>query len=321
MLVKAAHTAAFYFMKKSKPILLITAGDPLGIGPEVTVKALCDKRVQAACTPLIISDENSLRKVGWSEKLAGLIAIESTRKQPTHRAPSAWGGEISFKALQLACKLTAQGRARALVTAPISKQSWALAGVPFTGHTEFLRKYYGNTALMMFVSGNLRCGLVSEHFAVKDLPKILSKQRIISAGKDFAQALKKLGIKNPCIGVSALNPHAGDNGKFGIEENKVIAPAIAALRKAGIKAEGPYPVDSLWSKHAHGQFDGILCMYHDQALLGLKLAAREPIVHITAGLKFLRTSPTHGTAFDIAGQNKADPFSMIAAILFAAKKN
>jgi len=308
-------------MKKTKPILLITAGDPLGIGPEVTVKALRDKRVQAACTPILVGDEVSLRKVGWNEKLTDLIAIESTRKQPMHHKPSAWGGEISFKALQLACKLADQGRARAVVTAPISKQSWALVAVPFTGHTEFLREYYGNTALMMFVGGNLRCALVSEHFAIQDLSKIVSKERIVRAGKDFAQALKKLGIKNPRIGVSALNPHAGDNGKFGTEENKVIAPAITALRKAGINAEGPYPIDSLWSKHAHGQFDGILCMYHDQALLGLKLAAREPIVHITAGLHFLRTSPTHGTAFDIAGQNKADPSSMIAAILFAAKKN
>ena len=139
----------------------------------------------------------------------------------------------------------------------------------------------------------------------------------IKTGKDFAAALKKLGIKNPRIGVSALNPHAGDNGKFGNEENKVISPAIATLRAAHIQADGPYPVDALWTKHIRGQFDGILCMYHDQALLGLKLATREPIVHITAGLDFLRTSPTHGTAFDIAGKNQADQNSMIAAILFA----
>ena len=304
-----------------KPTILITAGDPLGIGPEVTVKALLDKRVQRACTAVVIGEPSSLLAAGWTEKLADLIPIESLQKKPTKIGPSAWGGEISFKALQLACKLTAQGRATALVTAPISKQSWALAHVPFTGHTEFLRKYYGQTALMMFVSGNLRCALVSEHFAIKDLPKILTKQRIARAGKDFTAALKKLGIKKPRMGVSSLNPHAGDNGKFGSEENKIILPAITILQKSGIKAEGPYPIDSLWTKHTHGQFDGILCMYHDQALLGLKLAAREPIVHITAGLDFLRTSPTHGTAFDIASQNKADPSSMIAAILFAVKKH
>ena len=306
----------FYSMRK--PILFITAGDPLGIGPEVTVKALQNPHVQKACTPIIIGEPDSLRKAGWTEKLADLIPLQSLQQKPSRPIPSTWGGEISFKALQLACKLAVQKKA-AVVTAPISKQSWSLAGVSFTGHTEFLRKYYGKTALMMFVSGKLRCALVSEHFAIKDLSKILTKERIVKAGKDFVAALKKLGVKNPHIGVSALNPHAGDNGKFGKEENKIILPAIAALRKAGIKVDGPYPVDALWSKHTHGHFDGILCMYHDQALLGLKLAASEPIVHITAGLDFLRTSPTHGTAFDIAGQNKADASSMIAAILFANK--
>ena len=302
-----------------KPTLFITAGDPYGIGPEVTVKALRDKRVQAACTPVIIGEPHSLRAAGWNDTLAALIPIELLQEKPIRRGPSAWGGAVSFKALELACKLAAQHRA-AIVTAPISKQSWHLAAVPFTGHTEFLRKYYGKDALMMFVSGPLRCALVSEHFAIKELPEILTKQRIVNAAKHFAAALKKSGIKNPHIGVSALNPHAGDNGKFGTEENKVILPAVRALRSAHIQADGPYPVDALWVKHTRGTFDGILCMYHDQALLGLKLAAHEPIVHLTAGLDFLRTSPTHGTAFDIAGQNKADASSMIAAILFAASK-
>ena len=304
----------------SKPIIFISAGDSLGIGPEVTVKALKNERVQRVCTPVVIGEPDSLLAAGWSEKLSVLIPIQSLHKKPARRAPSAWGGEISFKAVQLACKLAAQQSGAAVVTAPISKQSWQMAGVPFTGHTEFLRKYYGKTALMMFTSGNLRCALVSEHFAIRDLPTILTRQRIVRAGKDFAAALKKLGIKNPRIGVSALNPHAGDNGKFGHEENKVIAPATTALRAAGILADGPYPTDALWLKHIGRQFDGILCMYHDQALLGLKLAAREPVVHLTAGLDFLRTSPAHGTAFDIAGQNEADERSMTAAILFATKR-
>ncbi len=303
----------------AKPIILITAGDPLGIGPEVTVKALRSPQVRRVCVPVLIGEENSLRAAGWSEKLAPLIAIDSTRPAPRSVQPSAWGGEISFKAVQLACQLAAQGRARAVVTAPINKQSWALAGVPFTGHTEFLRKFYGDTALMMFVSGGLRCALVSEHFAIKDVSKIISKTRLIRAAQDFAAALQKLGITKPHIAVSALNPHAGDNGKFGTEETRVIAPALRTLQASGVRAEGPYPIDSLWAQHSRGKFDGILCMYHDQALLGLKLAAQQPIVHITAGLDFLRTSPTHGTAFDIAGKNQADASSMIAAILWAAK--
>ena len=305
--------------KKEKRLLFITAGEPLGIGPEVTVKALQDPRVQAACDAVIIGEPFSLIKAGYTPDLGALIPVESLLKQPAGAEPSAWGGEISYKALQLACKLAAQKPGTAVVTAPISKQSWAKAKVPFTGHTEFLRKYYGNTALMMFVSGAMRCALVSEHFAIKDLHKILTKARIVRAGKDFAAALKKLGIKKPHMALCSLNPHGGDNGRFGNEEAKVIIPAISALRTDGIQAEGPYPVDSLWLAHARGNFDGILCMYHDQALLGLKLAAKEPIVHVTAGLDFLRVSPTHGTAFDIAGQNKADSSSMAAAILFAAR--
>ncbi len=303
-------------MNAQKPFLFITAGDPLGIGPEVTVKALRDKRVQKSCTPIVIAEPNTLYKAGFSAELGSLISMESLFTKPTEIGPSKWGGDISFKALKLACKLAEEHRS-CIVTAPISKQSWTKAQVEFTGHTEFLREHYGETALMMFVSGNLRCALVSEHFSIGSLPHILTKSRIVQAGKDFAHALKNLGIKNPHIALSALNPHGGDNGKFGQEESTVISPAIKALQKANIHAEGPYPIDCLWGKHTQGKFDGILCMYHDQALLGLKLAAKEPIVHITAGLDFLRTSPTHGTAFDIAGKNLADPTSMIAAILFA----
>lgn len=302
-----------------KTLLFITAGDPLGIGPEVAVRALKDPRVQAACAPVLIGEPHTLAAAGFTPDLAQLLPAESPLRKSAKRAPCAWSGDISFKALKLACKLAARNRAP-VVTAPISKQSWALAKVPFTGHTEFLRAHYGKTALMMFVSGPVHCALVSEHFAIKDLHKIITKERIERAGRDFAAALKNLGVKKPHIALCSLNPHGGDNGQFGNEEAKSIAPAVSALRANKINAEGPYPVDALWLAHAKGNFDGILCMYHDQALLGLKLAAKEPIVHVTAGLDFLRVSPTHGTAFDIAGQNKADPSGMIAAALYAASR-
>lgn len=304
-----------------KPLLFITAGDPLGVGPEVTVKALKDSRVKAACDAVLIGEPDTLFQAGYAPDLAELLPVESLLRKSVKRAPCAWGGDTSYKALKLACKLAAQKRGAAVVTAPISKQSWALAKVPFTGHTEFLRKYYGKTALMMFASGPLHCALVSEHFAIKDLHKIITKERIERAGKDFAAALKKMGVNKPHIALCSLNPHGGDNGRFGKEEARVISPAVDALRAVRVNAEGPYPADALWLAHAKGNFDGILCMYHDQALLGLKLAAKEPIVHVTAGLDFLRVSPTHGTAFDIAGQNKADPESMIAAVLYAAAKS
>lgn len=306
-------------MPRQKPVIAVTAGDPLGIGPEVTVKALQNPAVRAACRVILTGEPSTLAAAGFTEDLATLLPVEHPRARAGQRpAPCKWAGETSFKALQTACKLAARGTARAVVTAPISKQSWSLAGVPFTGHTEFLRAYYGKTALMMFVSGPLKCALVSEHFAIKDLHKVITRRRIERAGLDFSAALQRLGIKKPHLALASLNPHGGDNGKFGKEEKQTILPALQALRRRGVRAEGPYPADSLWVAHMHGNFDGILCMYHDQALLGLKLAAKEPIVHVTAGLDFPRTSPTHGTAFDIAGQNKADPQSMTAALLFAA---
>lgn len=306
-------------MKKDKPFLLITAGEPSGIGPEVTVKALQDLRVRAACHAVLVGEPISLIEAGYTPQLGALLPIQSPRRRPAARKPSAWGGEISFTALETACELAAQTHTP-LVTAPISKQSWAKAGIAFTGHTEFLRKYYGKEALMMFTDGALRCALVSEHFAIKDLPRMITKERIVHTGKAFAQALKKLGIAKPHIAVSALNPHGGDNGRFGEEEKRIISPAVRTLQACRINAQGPYPADSLWQAHCRGRFDGILCMYHDQALLGLKLGALKPVVHITAGLEFLRVSPTHGTAFDIAGKDQADPSSMTEAILFAAQR-
>ncbi|WP_428075413.1 PdxA family dehydrogenase [Candidatus Avelusimicrobium luingense] len=301
-----------------KPLVLITAGDPLGIGPEITVRALQNLQVRRSCTPVVIGEPTSLLRAGWTDKLGRLIAVESIKKLPTKHAPSRVGGAVSFQAVKLGIKLSLQHHVP-LVTAPISKQSWTLADVPFTGHTELLRHATQSDGLMMFVSEHLRCALVTEHFALAHLP--LSKKRVEETALHFCQALKNLGIKTPKIGLCAVNPHAADNGKFGTEENEILRPAIKNLRRKGLKIEGPIASDAAWLAHLKGQYDGLLCTYHDQALLGLKLAAKKPIVHLTAGLPFLRTSPAHGTAFDIAGKKIADPQSMVSAILFAVKKN
>ncbi|MCQ2411092.1 MAG: 4-hydroxythreonine-4-phosphate dehydrogenase PdxA [Elusimicrobiaceae bacterium] len=301
-----------------KSLVVITTGDPLGIGPEITVKALKNSRVRRACRVVVIGEPRALKQVGWTDDLGSLLAVESTCKLPAAHAPSQVGGDISFCAVQLGIKLALQKNIP-LVTAPISKQSWHLAAVPFTGHTELLRQRTGSDGLMMFVSGNLRCALVTEHFALSHLP--LTQQRVEKSALLFSRALKKLGIKNPKIGLCAVNPHAGDNGQFGTEENKILLPALKNLQRNGVRIGGPLPSDAAWLAHLKGQYDGLLCTYHDQALLGLKLAAKKPIVHLTAGLPFIRTSPAHGTAFDIAGQQKADPQSMVSAILFAARKN
>lgn len=301
-----------------KPLVLITAGDPNGIGPEITVRALKDPRVHRACRAIVIGEAGSLRRAGWTNELGGLLAVESTEKLPLLHAPSRAGGLISFQAAKLGIKLALQNRAP-LVTAPISKQSWTLAKVPFTGHTELLRYKTSTDGLMMFVSDRLRCALATEHFALAHLK--LTKDRVIDAALHFKRALVNLGIDHPRIGLCAVNPHASDNGKFGTEEAQFLIPAIKKLHSLSLSVDGPLPSDTAWLAHIKGKYDGLLCMYHDQALLGMKLAAKKPIVHLTAGLPFVRTSPAHGTAFDIAGDNVADPSSMIAAILFAVKKN
>ena len=303
-----------------KPILLITAGDPLGIGPEITVKTLRSNRVQRACTPVVIGEPTSLYKTGFTDTLAALIPIDMPGKLSGKPRPTALGGHVSFQAGETGIKLALKTECP-LVTAPISKQSWALAGVPFTGHTELLRARTGTDGLMMFCAGNVHCALVTEHFAVADLPRLLTKNRVQKSALHFINELKNLGIKNPRVAVCALNPHASDNGQFGNEENNVLAPVVRALQKQGFQVDGPVPTDAAWIAHLRGKYDGVLCMYHDQALLGLKLAAKQPAVHITAGLPFLRVSPTHGTAFDIAGKNKADAQGMCSAVLFAVKNN
>ena len=301
----------------TKPTLLITSGDPLGIGPEIVVKALKDKRVKRACTPVVIGEPVSLQKAGFTDDLAAFIPLDMPAQLTGKPRPTVWGGRVSFQAVETGIKLALQ-TGYPLVTAPICKQSWALAGVAFTGHTELLRARTGADGLMMFVSGDVRCALATEHFALADLPKLLTKSRVQKAALHFTDALKKLGIKKPRLAICALNPHASDNGKFGTEENRILSPAVLALQKQGLCISGPVPTDAAWLMHLRGQYDGLLCLYHDQALLGLKLAANQPAVHITAGLPFLRVSPAHGTAFDIAGQNKADASSFIASVLFAA---
>ena len=301
--------------------IIITAGDPLGIGPEIIVKALRKFKTRIDIT--VIGDGQSLLAAGWRNGMGALVEVQSPLARPTSAkaGPCTWGGDTSFKAFMAGVRLMNAGRAHALVSAPVSKEAWAIAGVKFTGQTEVLKKYASARnaqALMMFAAGRIKCALATEHLSIKELPRALTKKRIKTAEQIFAA---ELGGPRAHIALSAFNPHCGDGGKLGLEELKIISPAAAELKKAGYNVSGPYPADSLWSKHAAGRFDGILCMYHDAALTGLKLAARAPAVHITAGLRWLRVSPAHGTAFDISGQNKADASAMLAALDYAARAN
>lgn len=315
----------------------ISIGDVNGIGPEIIMKALKDARLLLDCTPVIygsnkvfahhkkILEENEFnyqscktaeevhaRKINvinvWNED----IEYELGKATET-------GGKHAFLSLERATQDLASGKIDVLVTAPISKEAMAKSGFKFPGHTEYLADLAGtNDALMLMVSGNLRVALVTSHIPLKDVNTVLTKEAILSKIKTFEASLKKdFGILKPKIAVFGLNPHAGENGKMGTEEQEIISPAINQAKGENILAFGPYPADGFFGSNARSQFDGVLAMYHDQGLAAFKALAFEDGVNYTAGLPIVRTSPDHGTAFDIVGQNIASELSMRSAIYVA----
>jgi len=303
-----------------KKTIAITLGDPLGIGPEITVKALKSKELQYSFIPIVIGDYESFKKAGGNSTLAYFINTTHQKLNLKIKKPDKTAGLISFKSVKTAVKLARTKKVDAIVTAPISKEAWQKAQIKYTGHTDFFRRHFKSQPLMSFISGNIRAALLTEHISLKNVSSEIDKNLVIQKAELFNKAIRTLGIKNPRICVCALNPHAGDNGLMGQEEIKTIAPAIKHLQQKGIKIHGPYPSDQAWLEHMNGKFDGILTNYHDQALTPLKIIAKgHNFAHWTYGLDFIRTSPAHGTAFDIAGKKKANHLSMLTAILFALK--
>ena len=311
---------AFFYPKNVKPDILITAGDPLGIGPEITVKALQDPAVRRACRPAVIGDTAALKRAGWTPELCPLLPEDAGRLDFRRPGPTEAGGAASLRAVTGAYCLLRSGLFRGLVTAPVSKEAWALAGAPAPAHTDLFRLLERREPLMLFSRGRINAALVTEHLPVKALSRALTKNLIKEKALLFSSALEALGLRRPSIAVCALNPHAGDGGVIGREEIDAIRPALKELRARGLRASGPLPSDAAWAAHLAGDSDGLLCLYHDQALAPLKVApGAAPAVHWTWGLSFPRTSPAHGTAFDIAWKNKADPAGMKAALLFASR--
>jgi len=301
-----------------KPKILITAGDPLGIGPEITVKALAS-RAAKGLDITVIGDSAALKAAGFKAGRAAFIPVDAPGSNLKQHGPNAAAGLASFKAVELALKLLKADPSLALVTAPVSKEAWKLAGIPHTGHTDLFRVRTGREPLMGFTAGKARTALVTEHFSIKRLPSVITAGLVIEKALLFAGALKAAGIPRPAITLAALNPHAGDGGLLGTEELTILKPAVARLRAKGLDIKGPLPADAAWRWHLSGRSDGLLCLYHDQALVPLKLIpGAERAVHWTWGLPFVRTSPAHGTAFDIAGRGLADAGGMEAALSFAA---
>jgi 4-hydroxythreonine-4-phosphate dehydrogenase len=312
-------------------------GDPTGIGPEVTLAALRRPAVRRVVSPILVGDLGVYRaaagRLGIGIELAawepsaplprhGLPVREVARlgaAQYRPGRPSAAGGRAAYAAILDAVRLVRSGEAEALVTAPVCKANLAAAGRRVTGHTELLAELSGGGPVrMMMVGERLRVVLATTHLALARVPRALTADGLLQTLVIAARALREqFGFAHPRIGVAGLNPHAGEQGTFGREEIRLIGPAISRARRRGIDARGPLAADSLFPLALRGQFDALVCMYHDQGLAPFKLLHFADGVNVTIGLPFIRTSPDHGTAHDIAGRGVADPSSMAAALQLA----
>ena len=320
------------------PLIGITMGDPSGIGPEVTLKVALKKPPK--CRLVVLGDlgvlQDTVRQLGirltpiaWAPPnpypwvARTLPVIELSHLEPAQRKPgqpTSMGGDASYRYVEAAVLLAQTDVLQGIVTAPISKAMWHTAGRDYPGHTELLASLtHTPDVRMMLVGSRLRVILVTTHLALSQVPTALSSERILKTIQITAEHLARFhGIAQPRLAVAGLNPHAGEAGAFGDEETRIIAPAIQQARTLGFATEGPFPADTVFVRATRGEFDGVICLYHDQGLIPLKLLSWEDGVNVTIGLPIVRTSPDHGTAFDIAGQGRADPRSMHAALTLAA---
>jgi len=300
---------------------VISAGDPAGIGPEVTVKALAQPEVRELADLVVAGDPAQLAAVALS---LGLPVPE--RVEPAGDAGavepgrvSAAGGEAAVAAVKRAVELVRSGDASALVTGPINKEALRAAGYPWPGHTEMLADLCAVAEVRMLLVGErLRVCHVTTHRSLRSAIEAATRARVLETIRMTATGGRRLGFETPRIGVAGLNPHAGEGGLFGDEELREIAPAVADAQAEGIDVSGPWPADTLFWRAANGEFDFVVAMYHDQGHVPVKLAGFDEGVNVTLGLPFLRTSVDHGTAFDIAGRGIARWQSMAAAIRVAA---
>jgi 4-hydroxythreonine-4-phosphate dehydrogenase len=325
--------------------IIVTMGDPSGIGPEVIVKAFAMGTLSAVDLPLAVAGDagvllRAAEACGISahlaeapgssgEKIALIlnerpVSIQSLSRIAEGRAPfgspDSCGGQAMAAYIEWACAECLAGRAAGMVTAPINKEILKAAGFAYPGHTELLTERCGlSDSVMMLAGERLRVCLVTTHCAYREVPRRLSREKILSTLRIVAADFKRyFGCRRPRLAVLALNPHAGEAGLFGDEEVRLIAPAIAAAQAEGIDASGPHSADSLFWFAVRGDYDAVICMYHDQGLIPLKLLHFEDAVNVTLGLPIIRTSVDHGTAYDLAGTGRANPASLVAAIKMAA---
>lgn len=317
-----------------KPVIGISCGDLNGIGTELIIKVFSDSRILEHCTPVIFA---SNKLINFYRKSVTELNFnyQSTREfnRLNHKQVnlfSCWeeevainpgvlsdiGGKYAVLSLQTAVAALKQKQVDGLVTAPIHKKNIQSADFDFTGHTPYLKSMFGvNDVVMMMCAGNFRVGLVTEHIPVSEVAKHITKEKIVSKLQIMHQSLQKdFGIDKPRIAVLGLNPHAGDEGLIGAEEETIIRPAIKEAKNSNMLVIGPYSADAFFARRSYEKFDAVLAMYHDQGLIPFKALATGEGVNYTAGLPAVRTSPDHGVAFDIAGKDKADASSFITAI-------
>ena len=324
------------------PLIAITMGDPCGVGPEIIVKALQSPDVAASCVPFVIGDrlamQRALATCASSLKLHLISSPEESLHAPAgaipllalstlgeadlqYGQPTRASGDAAFEYICAAARFCLDGRAVAMVTAPISKESLNRAGHDYPGHTELLAELCGTDNYVMMLAGDvLRVSLVTIHEALRDIPGLITSDKVLNTIRVTAEGVRRLtGTARPRLAVLALNPHCGEGGLFGSEEREIIAPAIAAAQAEGIDAVGPLSADTLFHFAQQGQYDGVVAMYHDQGLIPLKMLHFDDGVNVTLGLPIIRTSVDHGTAYDLAGTGRASEKSLLAAIRMAVE--
>ncbi|MFH1502250.1 MAG: 4-hydroxythreonine-4-phosphate dehydrogenase PdxA [Candidatus Eisenbacteria bacterium] len=316
-------------LERSAPRIVVTMGDPAGIGPEVVLRALSGGAVNVS----IVGSLSAM--MGWADLLSCDLpcdVVDVGDAQATPGCPTAAGASAALGAIETAAGMCREGRADAMVTAPVSKSAVAALGVDFIGHTEFLAGLTGAPDFVMtFVHGAGRIGLATTHLPVSDVPRAITRELVVSKLRTLDGGLRDwLGVAEPRIAVAALNPHGGEGGAFGEEEATAIVPAVEEARASGVHASGPFPADALFARASFGHgddstprgaaassFDAVLAMYHDQGTIPAKLLAGGAGVNLTVGLPIVRTSVDHGTAFELAGKGVADSRSMAAALALA----
>ena len=315
------------------PIIAISIGDPNGVGVEIMLKTFQDNRLFKHCIPVVYASIDFIQKQQLHfDTQVPLSLVEEAPKEAVLNIATIWNvapevafgkqtaeaGILAFESLQAAANAVQKGEADALVTAPINKAAIKSLSFPFAGHTHYLGALWGGNALMLLAHDALRVALLTDHIPLHKVTDVITADLIKQKSKQLSQALENdFGCQVPKIALLGINPHAGDQGVIGDEDDNVLKPAIVSLKKDGILISGPFAADGFFGQKRHTNFDAVLSCYHDQGLVGFKTLAFGLGVNITAGLPYVRTSPDHGTAFDIAGKGIANHVSFAAAVQMA----